>query len=131
MFLHINTFGNQLSVHSKDATEAVPEIPAVEEKRNEAGDVIEAARDKVPAVPAKPAEPLKNAVKEVMDFWKKEETDPVALVNGKRLDLNKTALENGLKENDTIFIVTQKSLDEAVTTKQAELDNAKKLAGKF
>ena len=124
MFLHINTFGNQLSVHSKDL---VPAVPAVEEVKDAEGNVTQPF---VAAIPSKSAEPLRNAIKEVMDYWKKTETDLVALSNGNRLDLNKTALDNGLTENDFVTIVSQKSLDEALAAKQVELDAAKKLAGK-
>lgn len=130
MFLHINTFGQQISLHSKDAVAATEGKAAVEEKRDAQDNVIQPAEPAIPATPAKPAEPLRSVVKEAMDHWKKTETDLVALGNGNRLDLNKTAAENGLKENDFVSVVSQKSLDESVATKQAELDAVKKLAGK-
>lgn len=130
MFLHINTFGQQISLHSKDAVDAVAGKAAIEEERNPEGNVIVVAEPAVPSQPAKPAEPLKNVVKEAMDFWKKTETDLVALSNGNRLDLNKTALENGLKESDFVTVVSQKSLDENAAVKKLEYDTALHLAGK-
>jgi len=130
MFLHINTFGQQISLHSKDAVEAVAGKSGVEEKRDGNDKVIQEAEPAIAPVPAKPAEPLKNVIVEAMHQWKRTETDLVALGNGNRLDMNKTAEENSLKENDFVTVVSQKSLDEAVAAKQAELDAAKKLAGK-
>lgn len=131
MFLHINTFGQQISLHSKDAEDAVPGTPATPEEKDDAGNVTKQAQPAVPEKPAKPAEPLKNVIQEALDYWKRTDTDIVPIANGKRLDLNKTALENGLTDNDFINVVSQESLDEALALKQEELDNAKKLAGKL
>lgn len=130
MFLHINTFGQQISLHSKDAVEAVAGKAAVEEKKDASDNVIQPAEPAIAPVPAQPAEPLKTVLVEAMHYWKRTETDLVALGNGNRLDMNKTAGENGLKDNDLVTVVSQKSLDEALAAKKVEYDAALKLAGK-
>jgi hypothetical protein len=105
MFLHIKTFDNQISVHAKDL---VPAIAAVEEVKDKEGNVTQPA---VPAVPSKPAEPLRNAIREALDYFNRIETDIVTFHYNKKLDLNKTAKENELAENDFITVTSQAILD--------------------
>lgn len=121
MFLHLKTFDKQISLHSKDKVEAVPEV------KDEEGNVTQAK------VESAPAEPLKNVIKSAMGHWGQDvSTDTWAvIVNDKRLDIYKTPEENGLKDNDLVTVVTQKSLDDDVMEKAAALEKAKKLAGKF
>lgn len=130
MFLHINTFGQQISVHAKDATPAFEGKPAVSEVKDADDNVITPAQDAVAPVPARPAEPVRNAVRQALEYWKRPETDIVALSNGKRLDPNKTPEENGLKENDFIQVVSQEELEESLKVKKEEYEAALKLAGK-
>lgn len=100
MFLHVQVFDNQISVHSNDA------VPAVNEVRDKDGNVTQKG------VPAKSADPLRVAVRQALDYWKRTETDIVVLSGDKKLDPNKTAVENGLKENDLITVVSSKRYQE-------------------
>lgn len=88
MFLHIRTFDRQISFHSKDT---VPEI------RDKDGNVTQTAKN---------AEPLKNVIQEALNYWKFTHTDYVVLddTQQRKLDVNKTAAENGLKENDLVIV---------------------------
>lgn len=88
MFLHIQTFGKQISLHSMEAVEEDEDVEA------------------------KAAEPLNEVIKSALGYWKLSERYPVVLnQDGDRLDLTKSAKDNGLEENDLVIVTNQKLLD--------------------
>lgn len=99
MFLHIQSFDKQYSVNSQDEREE-------EDKKI-------------------PAENLMIAIKTAMDYWK--QTGTVVAYNEdltKKLDMNKSAKENGLNENDFVVVNTQENIDKKLEARKEQEVNA-------
>jgi hypothetical protein len=92
MFLHIKAFTNQISLHSME----------------------EVTADVENDVEAKSAEPLRNVIDSALKYWNRKEKDLVVFneTRSRKLDLNKSAKDNGLSDNDLVIVTSQTILDE-------------------
>lgn len=101
MFLHLKVFDKQVSLHS-----------------------VEGNEDTV-------AQPLSEVVNSALDYWKREEKDIVVLnEDGDKLDLNKSAKDNELVENQLVIVTSQILIDAEEKRKKDEATKLTKSAKK-